>query len=74
MAKFPRLRQIREEMLQWEVTDLAARLPSGKPSISSIYRLEQGLPIRLVNVQRVFNLVNKELNNVLDATSEIVRV
>lgn len=74
MAKFPRLREIRENLLHWEITDLASRLPHGKPSISSLYRLEQGYEIRLVNVQRVFQIVNDALDKTLDPTTEIVRI
>ena len=70
MARFPRLRQIRED-LGWEVTDLVAKLPAGKPSISSIYRLEQGMPIRMANVRRVFEVVNLAADGKLDATKEI---
>lgn len=71
MAAFPRLREIREQELGWEVADLAAKLPDGKPSISSIYRLEQGLSLRVPNVRRVFDVVNKALNGQLDPAAEI---
>jgi predicted transcriptional regulator len=70
MAKFPRLRQIRED-LGWEVTDLINKLPLGKPSISSIYRLEQGHAIRMANVRRVFDVVNNASSKKLEATKEI---
>jgi hypothetical protein len=43
-AKFPRLRRIRQEQLGWEIVDILNRLPGNKPSISSIYRLEQARP------------------------------
>jgi hypothetical protein len=71
MARFPRLRQIREELLGWEVTQISERLPGGKPSISSIYRLEQGLAIRMANTRRVFDVVNKALGGSLDPQKEI---
>ena len=47
MARFPRLRELRERQLGWEVVELVAKLSDGKPSVSSIYRLEQGGAIRL---------------------------
>ena len=71
MAKFPRLRELRERHLGWEVAELVAKLPDGKPSISSIYRLEQGGAIRLPNVRRVFDAINRALGNTLDADKEI---
>jgi hypothetical protein len=46
-ARFPRLRQLRQEQLGWEIVDVLSRLPGNKPSISSIYRLEQGEAIRM---------------------------
>lgn len=70
-AKFRRLRQIREERLGWEVTDILSRLPGGKPSIASIYRLEQGQPIRVSSARRVFDVVNAALNNTLDPSKEL---
>ena len=72
MAKFPRLRQIREEQLGWEVVDLVAKLPDGRPSISSVYRLEQGGTIRVPNARRVFDVVNQALGNTLDASKELI--
>jgi hypothetical protein len=71
MARFPRLRELRERQLGWEVAELVAKLPDGKPSISSIYRLEHGGAIRLPNVRRVFDVVNQALGNTLDADKEI---
>ncbi len=67
---FPRLRELLERHLGWEVADLMAKL-DGKPSISSIYRLEQGGAIRLPNVRRVFDAINRALGNTLDADKEI---
>jgi transcriptional regulator with XRE-family HTH domain len=43
-AKFPRLRELRED-LDLEVAEIAAKL-GGKPSISTVYRVEQGQAIR----------------------------
>lgn len=71
-ATFRRLRQIREEMLGWEVIDILSRLPGGKPSIASIYRLEQGHAIRVASARKVFDVVNAALNNSLDPKKEIV--
>ena len=71
MARFPGLRDIRERRLGWEVAELVVKLPDGRPSISSIYRLEQGGAIRLPSVRRVFDLVNRALGNCLDADKEI---
>lgn len=71
MARFPRLRQIRQELLGWEIVELLSRLPAGKPSIASIYRLEQGQAIRMTNARRVFNVVNAALNNTLDPAKEL---
>jgi len=61
-ARFPRLRQIRQEQLGWEIVDILSRLPGNKPSISSIYRLEQGEAIRMSSARRVFDVVNAALN------------
>jgi len=72
MARFPGLRQIRERQLGWEVTDLVAKLPNGRPSISSIYRLEQGYAIRLASARRVFDAVNDAVGSTLDATKELI--
>lgn len=71
-AKFPRLRQIREEELGWDVTDILTKLPGNRPSMASIYRLEQGQAIRVANVRRVFDVVNAALGNRLDPRKEIV--
>src|ERR1051325_8963077 len=49
-ALFPRLREIREEELGWELVEVVSRLPGHKPSASSIYRLEQGVAMRASNV------------------------
>lgn len=70
-ARFPRLREIREEMLGWEVAELVKRLPAYRPSASSIYRLEQGEAIRVTNARRVFDVVNAALNNTLDPKKEL---
>ena len=71
-ARFPRLREIRERQLGWEVAELVAKLPDGNPSSSSVYRLETGQAIRAPHVRRVFDLVNKALGNALDADEEIL--
>jgi len=70
-ARFPRLRQIRQEQLGWEIVDILSRLPGSKPSISSIYRLEQGDAIRMSSARRVFDVVNGALHNSLDASKEL---
>jgi hypothetical protein len=70
-ARFPRLREIREEQLGWDVTDIMAALKGGKPSIATIYRLEQGQPIRLASARRVFDVVNGALGGTLDAAKEL---
>jgi hypothetical protein len=70
-ARFPRLRKIRQEELGWEIVDILSRLPGNKPSMSSIYRLEQGEAIRMSSARRVFDVVNAALNNALDAGKEI---
>ena len=72
MARFPGLRAIRERRLGWEVAELVAKLPDGRPSISSIYRLERGGAIRLPSVRRIFDLVNRALGDCLDADEEIL--
>jgi hypothetical protein len=71
MALFPRLREIREQLLGWEVADIVRRLPEGKPSGSTIHRLEGGEPIRVTNARRVFDVVNSALNHTLDARKEL---
>ena len=71
-AKFPRLREIRERELGWEVAELVAKLPDGRPSTSSVYRLEQGRSIRAPHVRRVFDVVNRALGNGLVAEEEIL--
>jgi len=70
-ARFPRLRQIRQEQLGWEIVDILSRLPGNKPSISSIYRIEQGEAIRMSSARRVFEVVNAALNNALDPGREL---
>jgi len=70
-ARFPRLRQIRQEQLGWEIVDIVSRLPGSKPSISSIYRLEQGEAIRMSSARRVFDVVNSALQNKLDPSKEL---
>lgn len=70
-AKFPRLRRIRQEQLGWEIVDILARLPGNKPSISSIYRLEQGEAIRMSSARRVFDVINAALDHKLDPTKEL---
>jgi hypothetical protein len=57
-ATFKRLRQIRED-LGLEVAVIAAKL-GGKPSVASIYRLEQGQAIRVAHARRVFDIVNAD--------------
>lgn len=71
MARFPRLRQIRAERLGWEIMDLVARLPERRPSLSSIYRLESGLAIRIASARRVFDVVDAALGHTLDAGKEL---
>ena len=73
LAKFPRLREYRETRLGWEVTDLTSKLPNGRPSISSIYRLEQGFAIRFASAKRVFDVVNEALGGILKADQELVK-
>jgi hypothetical protein len=70
-ATFLRLREIREEKLGWDVADILTRLPGNRPSIASIYRLEQGHAIRVTNARRVFDVVNAALNNTLDPSKEL---
>ena len=70
-ARFPRLRRIRQEQLGWEIVDILSRLPGNKPSMSSIYRLEQGEAIRMSSARRVFDVVNAALNNALDPAKEL---
>jgi len=70
-ARFPRLRQLRQEQLGWEIVDIVSRLPGAKPSISSIYRLEQGEPIRMSSARRVFDVINVALENKLDPGKEL---
>jgi hypothetical protein len=70
-ATFPRLRVIREKMLGWDVADIMRRLPDNRPSMASIYRLEQGGAIRVTNARRVFDVLNAALNNSLDVSKEL---
>lgn len=71
-ARFPRLREIRAEQLGWEVTDILSRLPGGRPSMASIYRLEQGHEIRIASARRIFDVVNAALNHKLDPGKELI--
>lgn len=59
--------------LGWEVRDLVTNL-DGQPSETSIRRLENGYPIRLTNVNRVFDVINKALDNNLDRNTEVIPV
>jgi hypothetical protein len=70
-ARFPRLREIRTEMLEWRVTDIFARLPDYRPSLASIYRLEQGQAIRVADARRIFNVINAALDHKLDPSQEL---
>jgi hypothetical protein len=70
-ARFPRLRQLRQEQLGWEIVDILSRLPGSKPSISSIYRLEQGEAIRMSSARRVFDVINGAPQNKLDPSKEL---
>jgi hypothetical protein len=70
-ATFLRLRQIREEMLGWDIADIVSRLPGHRPSSATIYRLEQGEAIRVTNARRVFDVVNAALNNKLNPRKEL---
>lgn len=72
MARFPRLKEIRERQLGWEVIDLVARLPGNRPSVASIYRIEQGRPVRIANARRIFDVLNAALEKKLDAEKELV--
>ena len=58
-------------MLGWDVADILSRLPGNRPSIASIYRLEQGEAIRVTNARRVFDVVNQGLNGALDPSKEL---
>lgn len=71
LVKFPRLREIRERKLGWDIVDLVSRLQN-RPSIASIYRLEQGTGIKPSSARRVFDLINRELNGKLDPDKELV--
>jgi hypothetical protein len=70
-AKFPRLKQIRKGRLGWSVSELFTRLPCGRPSPTSIYRLERGEAIRISAARRVFDVVNAALGGRLDHRKEI---
>ena len=71
MARFPRLQQIREAELGWNVADIFTRLPGNRPSVASIYRLERGGAIRLSHARRVFDVVNAALDHTLDPNKEL---
>lgn len=71
LAAFPRLREIRETLLGWEVAELAGRL-NHRPGIATIYRLEQGQAIRPASARRLFDVVNAGLNNALDISHELI--
>lgn len=74
MASFPRLNALRNE-LGWEVTDIHRRLHDGKPSVSSIYRVDAGGSIRSIGVRKIFNVIRAELLNrslpAIEAENEI---
>ncbi len=70
-ARFPRLRELREEQLGWDVTDILTRLPGNRPSLASIYRLERGEAIRLASARKVFDVVNAAFEGKLDAGKEL---
>ena len=74
MSRFPRLQYLREQELAWSVAELAAKLPEGKPSIASIYKLESGEPLLYLNARRVFDVVNQALDGKLDPKKELVIV
>lgn len=60
MASFPRLNAIRNE-LGWEVTDIHRRLADGRPSLTSLYRVDGGDSIRLISVRKIFNIIRAEM-------------
>ena len=62
---------VKAQELGWEVSDIVNRLPGRRPGAASIYRLEQGVGIRITNARRVFNVVNAALNNTLDPSKEL---
>lgn len=70
-ATFPRLRQLREDELGWDVTEILSKLRGGKPSIATIYRLEQGQSTRVANARRVFDVINEAMGGKLDASKEL---
>lgn len=74
LARFPRLKDIRERQLGWDVMDIVVRLPGNRPSIASIYRIEQGQALRVANVRRVFDVINEAVGNGLDPEKEIILV
>lgn len=76
MALYPNLQMHRIE-LGWEVADIVAKLtPTGRLSLSSVYRLEGGREIRASNVSRIFNLINAERRlhglSELNAAAEVI--
>ena len=60
-----------QRQAQGEVSDIVRRIPDGRPSGSTIHRLEGGEPIRVTNARRVFDVINAALNNTLDASKEL---
>ena len=73
LGTFERLKEYRTN-LGWEVKDLANKMPDGRPSESSIRRLENGLAIRIVSCHRVFDVINSAMGQKLDRTEEIRNV
>jgi hypothetical protein len=71
-ARFPRLRELRETELGWEVADLAAKLPAGQLSTATLYRLEQGKSIRVTSARKVFEVINGALGGKLDVKKELI--
>lgn len=69
-GRFPNFRPYRTEC-GLEISDVMARLPNGHPKESSIRRLDSGQAIRLVNVHRIFDVINTAKGGILDRRTEI---
>jgi len=69
LGLYPNLRRHREE-LGWSVPELLSKVDRG-PSEKSVHRLENGYPIRLTSVSKLFNTIAKNHNPVLVREEEV---
>jgi predicted transcriptional regulator len=72
LARFPNLSKYRVE-LGLSISELSAKI-GPVPSEKSIRRLEEGTPIRIASVNKVFNYINTQMGGLLQRPKEVLPV